>query len=141
MAWIKPTETDAAAFLSQRELDEFRQSPSATGASDPLAALMSATAQQIRAAVRACGRVRMSDDPDTIPQSLLPTWGVIVRYHVLTRLPVPVGEDRRNAYSDALRTLGDVASGDLVVESDGEPDSSSNSAGPVYDAEARFLAD
>lgn len=141
MAWIAPTETDAAAFLSQKELDAFRASPAASMEQDPLAGLMSATVQQIRAAVRACGRVKMAEDPATIPQSLLATWGVIVRYHALTRLPVPVGEDRRNAYEDALQTLGKVSSGALVVESDGEADASSNSAGPVYDQDARFLAD
>lgn len=141
MAWIAPTETDAAAFLSQKELDAFRASPAASMEQDPLAGLMSATVQQIRAAVRACGRVKMAEDPATIPQSLLATWGVIVRYHALTRLPAPVGEDRRNAYEDALQTLEKVSSGALVVESDGEADASSNSAGPVYDQDARFLAD
>ena len=141
MAWITPTETDAAAFLSQRELDAFRASPAASMEQDPHAGLMAATVQQIRAAVRACGRVRMAEDPATIPQSLLSTWAVIVRYHALTRLPVPVGEDRRKAYEEALQTLEKVARGDFVVESDGEADSSSNSAGPVYDQDARFLAD
>ena len=140
MAWIAPTETDAAAFLSQKELDAFRASPSASMEQDPLAGLMSATVQQIRAAVRACGRVKMAEDPATIPQSLLATWGVIVRYHALTRLPVPVGEDRRKAYEDALQTLEKVSTGALVVESDGEADASSNSAGPVFDQDARFLA-
>lgn len=141
MAWMRPTETDLASFLSQREIDAFRQSPSATGAADPAASLMEAATQQIRAAVRAAGKVRMADDPSTVPQSLLPTWGAIVRYHVLTRLPVPVGEDRRTAYRDALDLLAKVASGDIVPESDGAPDSSSNSAGPAWDADARFLAD
>ena len=141
MAWIAPIETDAAAFLSQKELAAFRASPAASMEQDPLAGLMSATVQQIRAAVRACGRVKMAEDPATIPHSLLATWGVIVRYHALTRLPVPVGEDRRKAYEDALQTLEKVSTGDLVVESDGEADASSNSAGPVYDQDARFLAD
>lgn len=54
---------------------------------------------------------------------------------------MPVGEDRRKAYADALQTLEKVARGDLVVESDGESDATSNSAGPVFDQDARFLAD
>ena len=35
----------------------------------------------------------------------------------------------------------ELAKSALVVESDGEADASSNSAGPVYDQDARFLAD
>ena len=141
MAWTTPTETDLAAFLSQRELDAFRASPAASMAQDPHAGLMAATVQQVRAAVRACGRVKMAPNPATIPQSLLATWAAIARYHALTRLPVPVGEDRRKAYEEALATLEKVASGGLVVESDGEADASSNAAGPAWDESARFLAD
>ena len=116
MAWITPTETDAAAFFSQKELDAFRASPAASMDQDPHAGLMAATVQQIRAAVRACGKVKMAEDPTTIPQSLLATWAVIVRFHALTRLPVPVGEDRRKAYDAAMDVFKKVAAGDMAVE-------------------------
>lgn len=141
MAWIVPTETDLASALSQAELDAFRASAPADGSADPVAGLLSATAQQVRAAVRANRAVAMAANPASIPQSLLRACLAIAAYDVLKRLPVSVGEDRRIAKDDALDLLGKVASGSVVPESDGADDSSSNIAGPVWDSRARFRAD
>ena len=140
MAWIKPTERDLASCLSQKEIDAFRQSPSATGAEDPVAALLAATAQQVRAAVRANRAVAMGP-ADTVPQSLMRAALAIAAFDALKRLPVPVGEDRRQAKDDALALLDKVAAGRITPESAGADDASANAAGPAWDESARFLAD
>lgn len=131
--WRAPTETDLAAALSQREIDAFRQSPSATGASDPVRAVLAQAAGRVRAACRTNGRVRMGPD-GTVPPDLMRECVAVAAFDVLKRLPVPVGEDRRTAYRDALALLDKVASGDLVPEGDGEDgDASRPATSPLAD--------
>lgn len=119
MSWTKPTETDLAAVLSQREIDAFRQSPSATGAADPVATELASAADLARGYCRANGNVRMGP-AGTVPRSLLSPVLSIAAYNLLKRLPVPVGEDRRRAYEEAMRVLRDVAEGRTVPEGAGE---------------------
>ncbi len=119
MSWTKPTETDLAAVLSQREIDAFRQSPSATGASDPVADAISQAAELARGYCRGNGNIRMGP-AGTIPRSLLGPAMDIAAYNVLKRLPVPVREDRRLARDEAMRILRDVAEGLTTPEGAGE---------------------
>ena len=139
-AWRAPTETDLAAALSQREIDAFRQSPSATGAEDPVRAILAQSAGEVRAACRSNGRCRMGPE-GTVPPSLMRAAVAIAAFDALKRLPVPVGEDRRQAKDDALALLDKVAAGRITPESAGADDASANAAGPAWDESARFLAD
>lgn len=120
-AWRAPTETDLAAALSQREIDAFRQSPSATGAEDPVRAILAQSAGEVRAACRSNGRCRMGPE-GTVPPSLMRAAVAIAAFDALKRLPVPVGEDRRRAKEDALALLERVAEGKVTPEGDGESD-------------------
>lgn len=129
MNWTPPVEADLAAALSQREIDAFRASPSATADADPVAAVLEQAAGEARAACRSNGRVRLGADPASIPRSLLRAVVAIAAFDVLKRLPVPVGEDRRRAKEDALELLRRVASGSITPESDG--DDGSEAARPV----------
>ena len=118
-AWRAPTETDLAAALSQREIDAFRQSPSATGAEDPVRAVLAQNAGEARMACVSNGHVRMGPE-GTVPPGLLRAVVAKAAFDVLKRLPVPVGEDRRRAKEDADALLEKVASGRLTPEGDGE---------------------
>ena len=121
MPWIRPTETDLAAVLSQREIDAFRRSPSATGAADPVADAIAQAADLARGYCRSNGNLRMGP-AGTVPRSLAAPVMDIAAYAILRRLPVPVGEDRRRAYEEAMRILRDVAEGRTTPEGDGEAD-------------------
>lgn len=131
--WIVPTETDLAGTLSQREIDAFRASPAASMDADPVQTLINQRAGQVRAACRSNGRVKMdAATAFSIPRSCLWILCALVAFDVLKRLPVPVGEDRRTAYRDALDGLQKIADGAITPEgADDEDDTSSASPLPA----------
>lgn len=119
MAWITPSEQDLAGTVSQREIDLFRSSPAASMAADPVADTIAAAADLARGYCRSNGNLRLGP-AGTIPRSLLAPVLDIAAYNILKRLPVPVGEDRRKAYEEAMRILRDVAEGRTTPEGHGE---------------------
>lgn len=119
MAWTKPTEQDLAGTLSQREIDSYRVSPAASGASDPVADVVAAAADLARGYCRSNGNLRLGP-AGTVPRSLLAPVLDIAAYNILKRLPLQVQEDRRKAYEEAMRILRDVAEGRTTPESHGE---------------------
>ena len=133
MSWTVPTETDLAAALSQREIDQFRASPAASMDADPVRSVLDQAAGLVRASCRSNGRVKMDASADnSIPRSCLRALCAIAAFDVLKRLPVPVGEDRRRAYEDALEFLKDIASGAITPEgADAEDDTASAHALPA----------
>lgn len=133
MPWITPSETELAATLSQREIDAFRQSAAYGPGEEPVAAALRQAAWQVRGACRSNGRVRLDRaNPDSVPRSCLRALCAIVAYDILKRLPVPVGEDRRRAYEEALGYLEKIATRAITPENgDDESDSGSATVLPV----------
>lgn len=127
MAWRTLTEPDLAATLSQREIDVFRRSASAEGA-DPVADLLSRTAEMARGYCRANRSVRVPAGAGLVPEMLVSACCDWAAYDVLKRLPTPVGEDRRRARDQALELLKAVAAGDVTPDSP-EPEGASAAAG------------
>lgn len=113
--WRKPTVDDLAAALSQREIDAFRQSGGLGGA-DPAEAIVSEAAALVRSYIRSSGSVALSPEEGQIPESLIPCAMDWAAFQILKRLPVPVGEDRRKAYDDALAAFRDIAAHKLAPE-------------------------
>ena len=113
--WRKLFEDDLAATLSQKELDAFRQSASHGGA-DPVADLLSRTAEMARGFCRANRSCRVAAGAGLVPESLVSACCDYAAYDVLKRLHVPVGEDRRRAREQALELFSAVAKGDVTPE-------------------------
>lgn len=120
--WRALTEADLLATLSATEISTYRQSARGADASvDPVADLLSRTAQMVRGYVRAGGRVAVAPGGATIPEGLVSPACDYAAYDVLKRLPVAVGEDRRRAREQAIELFERVAAGKVTPESeDGE---------------------
>ena len=124
--WIKPTETDLAANLSQGEIDAFRRDGALDG-SDPVAPLLARTAELVRTYVAGGGRCSKMGPAGTIPAGLVIPAMDYAMAKVLNRLAVPLSDDRRNALRRAEEIFDKLAAGDLAVETyspDGEVDGS-----------------
>lgn len=119
--WRKPTESDLAATLSQKELDTYRQSSGVDGA-DPVADLLSRTAEMVRGYCRSNRSLKVSSVPGSLPEGLISPAMDYAAYDVLKRLPVKVGEDRRLAKEAAVALFEKVADGKVTPEDadDGE---------------------
>lgn len=130
MAWRTLTEPDLAATLSQRELDAFRRSASADGA-DPVADLLSRTAEMARGFCRANRSVRVPAGAGLVPAMLVSACCDYAAYDVLKRLPTPVGEDRRRARDQALELFKAVASGDVTPDPADEADDAAAAGSPA----------
>ena len=135
MAWRRPTVSDLAATLSQKEMDAYRQSAGFDGA-DPCDRLVGRTCAMVRGYCQA-GRVKLSGAAEEIPESLVSPAMDYAAYDVLKRLPVPVGEDRRRARDQALELFQAVASGDFVPEPPDEEAPGSTTAAMPAHADAR----
>jgi phage gp36-like protein len=116
MTWRRLTKADLAAALSQKEIDAFRQSVGC-GQTDPVGALLSRTAEMARGFCRANRAVKLSEDAEAVPGSLIAACCDYAAFDVLKRLPVPVGEDRRRAREQALDLFKAVARGEVTPES------------------------
>lgn len=112
MAWRKPNEEDLVSLLSQKEADTFRQS--AEMASDPVQRNIENTVEFVRGHIRASG-ARLGP-AGTLPDSLVIPAICYLRFNFMTRHGLKVGDDRKEAYKDALAIFKDVANGKLAVE-------------------------
>lgn len=115
MAWRKLFEDDLAATLSVDEIAKFRRSAPHGGA-DPVADLLSRTAEMARGFCRANRSCRVAAGAGLVPESLVSACCDYAAYDVLKRLPTPVGEDRRRARDQALDLFKAVAKGDVTPE-------------------------
>lgn len=124
--WVKPTETDLAANLSQGEVDAFRRDGALDG-TDPVAPLLDRTASLVRTWIASGGRCSKMGPAGTIPAGLVIPAMDYAMAKVLNRISVPLTEDRRNALKRAEEIFDKIAHGEIAVESfapDGEVDDS-----------------
>lgn len=113
--WVKPTETDLAANLSQGEVDAFRRDGALDG-TDPVAPLLDRTASLVRTWIASGGRCSKMGPAGTIPAGLVIPAMDYAMAKVLNRISVPLTEDRRNALKRAEEIFDKIANGEIAVE-------------------------
>lgn len=127
--WITLNEQGLQATLAGPELAAYKTAATAVGQANPVLEII----EQVVAEV--AGFIAASDNPVTppagqVPRNLARASYAIVRYRLITRLPINAQtmlEHRLREYDDALAMLRAVARGDFVI---GTPDAST-SAGDV----------
>ena len=115
--WVKPTETDLAANLSQGEVDAFRRDGALDG-TDPVAPLLDRTASLVRTWIASGGRCSKMGPAGTIPAGLVIPAMDYAMAKVLNRI---------SALKRAEEIFDKIANGEIAVESyapDGEVDDS-----------------
>lgn len=112
--WRKMTEDDVVDTLTERELSAWRQSTA--GKQDVVQGVIDKVAGLVRSYLRA-GSVRLSKDSSLLPEGVIFDACMIARYLILSRLPVPMTDDRVKAYQDAIAFLQDVAKRKIIPES------------------------
>jgi hypothetical protein len=117
MSWTTLAESDVLTRLTGAELTATKSAALASGQSSPLADILTQVIQEVRGRVAACSQNRLGDGA-TIPAELRGAALDIVRYRLLTRLPVAslVTSARETEYRDALSLLRDVASCQFRIE-------------------------
>ena len=125
MSWIAITEDDILRQLSGPENNAFRTAALGAGQDDPLPGLISQVTREVRARVAACRENRLGAGM-TVPDELLGATVDRIRWELITRLPINspnILETRRDANSNALSLLRDVAACNFTVE---QPDDQSD---------------
>jgi phage gp36-like protein len=118
MPWQLITETDIRDRLSGPELAAYKTAALATGQTDPLPGLIAQTVDEARGYIAAAGNVSLGEGT-TVPSKLVSAVVAIVRWRLITRLPLNSAallETRKQEYQDALRLLEQVAAGKFLVE-------------------------
>ncbi len=118
MPWQTITETDIRDRLSGSELTAYKSAALATGQTDPLPGIIAQTVDEVRGYLAAAATVALGEGT-TVPSKLVSATVAIVRWRLLTRLPLNSAallETRRQEYQDALRLLEQTAAGKFLVE-------------------------
>lgn len=115
MAWISITADDVLTKLAGAELSVFRTAATAVGQADPLPEIIEQVVDEVRGYVAACARNTLGS-AGTIPAKLKSATLAMIRYRLITRLPISIKEERKQEYRDALDLLSDVAACRFAVE-------------------------
>lgn len=118
MPWQTITETEIRDRLSGPELAAYKSAALATGQTDPLPGIIAQTVDEVRGYIAAAATVALGEGT-TVPSKLVSATVAIVRWRLLTRLPLNSAallETRRQEYQDALRLLEQTAAGKFLVE-------------------------
>lgn len=127
MSWTTLDATAIRTRLTDLERGAFAGSEGLNEAGyDPLPEIIATVTDLVRGYVAGCASNPMGP-AGTIPARLESAAASIVRYQLLTRLPVNAPafmEQRRKEYEDAIALLKDVASGKFAVDALGDGQSS-----------------
>lgn len=125
MAWRKPTEDDLLSSLSREEVEAYRQSGAFSH--DPVDAQLMDVAEYVRGYIRSAHGVRMDPEAGTLPSSLVAPAMDYLRFKLLTRMSLEVGESRTKAWERAQELFEKIAEGLFIPESSGdEPSTEAN---------------
>lgn len=127
MAWITITEDDIKTRLAGAELSAYTSAARASGQGNPLPEIITQVVSEIRGYIAACERNTLSVG-EMIPDKLLGAALAMIRYRLVTRLPLSVSDERKQEYTDAIRLLERVADCKFMVEEPLEPDDEQSSA-------------
>ena len=122
--------------LAGAELSAYRGAGKAAGQADPLPEVIAAVVDEIRGYVAAC-ESNVLGAGNTIPDKLKSTALAMIRFRLISRLPLTVGEDRRQEYRDALDLLREVAACRFRVEEPTTPETVEHIAAPTPSITAR----
>ena len=112
MAWVKPTIRDLTTALSAAEVDAYSRS---ADYADAVSAVLEQTVQATRGFICA-GGLSLPGETGSVPASLITFVTDYAVFKLLKRMDVPVSEDRRTAYRDALAVFQKLAAGQMRVE-------------------------
>ena len=117
MSWNTLAESDVQTRLSGAELTALKTAALASGQSSPLPDVITQVVQEVRARVAACPQNRLGEGA-TVPDELRACALDLIRYRLLTRLPVAslITPAREAEYKDALALLRDVARCEFRIE-------------------------
>lgn len=118
MTWVPLDETLIAEAFDKREAAAVLAGRTAAAA-DPVPGIMAGLAARIRAAVAACGRVRMRGRDETyIPLALRGEAVAILRLKLLVRFALVVTDERKREAETAEERLNAIARGEIPLADD-----------------------
>ena len=113
MEWIAVDESLVAEGFNPAEQQAVAQGRAIDPAADPVPGICSGVAGRVRAALMACGRVRMPADEGTIPNALRGEATAILRVRLLTRFALSITEERKREAEAAEARLDAIARGEI----------------------------
>ena len=117
MHWVTLSEEIITEAFHNEEAEVIQQGRD-SAPTDPVPGILAGLAARIRAAVLACGRVRLQGGELSIPQALRGEATAILRFKLLVRFALNVSEDRRLEAQDAEKRLDAIARGELPLAED-----------------------
>ena len=121
MAWIQIKENDVKTRLAGAEFSAYSTVARSQGQANPLPEIIDQVVDEVRGYIAANKSNRLGAG-NTIPQKLLRATLSIIRYQLITRLPVEINEQRTKEYVNAVALMEQVATGKYAIEEPVEVD-------------------
>ncbi len=115
MSWRELTEDDVLTTLAGPELNAYRVAALKAGQADPLAEIVATAVAEARGHIADCAVNRLAAGM-TLPSRVVHHVIAIVRYRLMSRLDMEVGEARTQEYRDARRFLERVSECKVSIE-------------------------
>lgn len=117
MTWGELDERLIAEAFNNKEAVAIQQGRDSASV-DPVPGVLDGLAARIRAAVLACGRVRLRGGDRSIPQALRGEATAILRLKLLVRFALAVTDERKREAELAEQRLDAIARGELPLAED-----------------------
>lgn len=117
MMWVELDESLIAEAFNNKEAEAIQHGRE-SALSDPVPGILAGLAARIRAAVLACGRVRLRGGEFSIPQALRNEATAILRLKLLVRFSLTVTEERKREAELAEQRLDAIAKGEMPLAED-----------------------
>ncbi len=134
--WREITEADVQGVFSAPELAAYQAAAIAEG-QDPMADLIEGVVNQARGYIGDNTANRLADGL-TLPERCIRPALHMLRPDLLTRIDLPVSDDRRSAAREAIRFFERVADGRVQIE---QPDGATDDSGAAQAMEVLSGAD
>lgn len=115
MAWITITENDVKTRLAGAELSAYTTAARASGQANPLPEIIEQVVDEVRGYI-AANKSNQLGAGMTIPQKLLRATLNMIRYQLITRLPISISAERKDDNDKAVALMQQVATGKFAVE-------------------------
>ena len=120
MSWREITDEDVLNSLTGPETAAFRSAALRDGQDDPLPEIIITVTDEVRGYIGGCSNNRLEAGA-TLPRAVIHHAVAIIRYRLISRLPISINDAREQEYKDARSFLKDVAACRVVIEQPSTP--------------------
>lgn len=118
--WREVLEDDVLTGISGPETVAYQSAALKEGQVNPLPEIIATVTDEVRGYIAGCSNNRL-EAGSTLPRAVIHHTVAIIRYRLISRLPIRVSDEREQEYKDARSFLRDVSACRVAIEQPSTP--------------------